>query len=416
MQFSKPIDPTSVNGTTVQISGGAQTVIPLSISFDTTGSMVKITPLAPLPPSTLMTVTVNGVSDQEGNVVTTATSQFTTGAGLDLTVPSVIAVSPNANDTIPTNTGAFTIEFSEPMDPLSVNTTTLYLYDTVTSLHIAGSVSASSDGKTFSFLPSGTLPTGHLVYLQVNGSWDLTGNSIGSPYWYFTIGSGPDTTPPTVTEVNPPAGIANVGTNAQMQIEFSKEISPTSLAGVQLLQGGNPVAATLSVSRANTVVLLTPSALLDPNTTYTISVNGVLDVQGTAMASTFTSTFTTGAGVNLTPPTVISLTPSNGTINVSANVAPQIVFSAPMDPLTCDFGATNGIQLLVNSTSVPVTTTNTLSADGKTLTLTPAAPLTSGFTYRISVYYYNSSFATYVTDDGGNRLQNSSYTATFTVQ
>ena len=416
VEFSKPIDPTSVDGTTVQISGGSQTVTPLSISFDSTGSMAKITPLAPLPPSTLMTVSINGVSDPEGNVVTTATSHFTTGAGLDLTVPSVVAVSLVANDTIPTNTGSFTVEFSEPMDPLSVNTTTMYLYDTVTGSYLPGSVSASSDGRTFSFLPGGTLPTGHLVYLQVNGSWDLTGNSVGSPYWYFTIGSGPDTTPPTVLEVSPLASLTNVSTTAPVQIEFSKEISASSLAGVQLLQGGNPVAATVSLSRANSVVTLTPANLLLPNTTYTVSVSGVPDVQGTVMASTFSSSFTTGAGVNLTSPTVVSLTPANGTISVSANIAPQILFSAPMDPLTCDFGSSNGIQLQLSSTGVAVPTTNTLSADGKTLTLTPAAPLTSGSNYRISVYYYSSSLATYVTDAAGNRLLNSSYAATFTVQ
>jgi hypothetical protein len=306
------------------------------------------------------------------------------------------------------------------MDPISVNTGTMYVIDYSTSPYtiIAGSITASSDGKTFSFNPTnGSLIAGHNIYLQINDVWDLTGNIIsGAPYWYYTIGTGPDTTAPAVTEVNPIASLSNVPTNAPVQIEFSKEIAATSLAGVQLLQGSTPVPATLTLSRANNVVTLTPTTVLNTNTTYTISVSGVLDVQGTAMSAPYTSTFTTGAGPNLVQPTVVSSTPANGTINVSDNVTPQIQFSAPMNPLTCDYGASYGIQLLVNATSVPVPTVNTVSADGKTVTLTPTAPLTSGTVYRIQAYYFSYTFSAYVTDVAGNVLSNSDYTSTFTAQ
>ena len=426
VQFSAPINPISVNGTTIQVSGGSQTVVPYSISFNTptgfttpTNTVVAITPLAPLPPNTLMTITINEVTDGEGNPVTATTSQFTTGSGVDLTTPTVVAVSPAANDTIPTNTGAFTVEFSEPMDPFSVNTSTMYVHDQNTGTNIAVNpiITASPDGKTFTLTPNGPLTAGHSVYLQVNGSWNLAGSSVGSSYWYYTIGTGPDTTAPAVTEVNPIANLSNVPTNAPVQIEFSKEIAATSLSGVQLLQGGTPVPATLSLSRANTVVTLTPVNVLNANTTYTISVSGVLDVQGTAMSATYTSTFTTGVGPNLIQPTVVTFTPASGTIDVSDSVAPQIQFSAPMDPLSCDYNTSNGygIQLLLNATSIPVPTINSVSADGTTVTLTPTTALTSGTVYRIQVYYYNA-FGAYVTDVAGNTLQSSNYTATFTAQ
>ena len=412
LQFSKPINPISVNSTTVQITGGSQTVVPASISFNTSGTantIATITPLAPLPANTQMTITVNGVTDVSGNVAPAFTSQFTTGAGPNVNTPTIVAESPAANDTIPTNTGAFTVEFSEQMDPLSVNSANMYLIDqTASSTAVAGTISASADGKTYTFTPSAALTAGHSLYLQVCRAWDLTGNPIsGCPYWYYTVGSGTDTTAPTVTEVNPIAGLTNVPTNAAIQIEFSKEINTAMIGGIQLLSGGNPVAGTFSFTRANQIAVFTPSGLLSPNTTYTISVSGVEDVQGTAMTSTFTETFTTGTGVNLVLPTIVSITPANGATGVPDNSSIQVVWSEPMNPLSFD-AATTYFKLELTSTSAVVPTTVSVSSDGKTVTLTPTSALTSGTNYKIFIYYYMSDVA-------GNLYEGNSQT-TFTAQ
>src|SRR4029077_12411519 len=84
VKFSKAIDPVSVTGSTVQISGGGQTVVPVTITFGRYAvpspnfDYVVVTPQAPLPANTLMTITINGVTDQQGNAVVSRTSQFTT--------------------------------------------------------------------------------------------------------------------------------------------------------------------------------------------------------------------------------------------------------------------------------------------------------------------------------------------------
>ena len=51
--FSGPIDPLTVNGTSIQVSGGGQTAVPGSISFSNGNQTVLITPQAPLPASVL---------------------------------------------------------------------------------------------------------------------------------------------------------------------------------------------------------------------------------------------------------------------------------------------------------------------------------------------------------------------------
>ena len=206
--------------------------------------------------------------------------------------------------------------------------------------------------------------------------------------------------------MNPIGGLTNVPTNTLIQIEFSKEISATSLSGVQLLQGSTPVPVTAALSRGNVVLTLTPSSVLSPNTAYTISVAGVKDVQGNSIASTFTSSFTTSGGVGLTRPSITLVTPPNGQIGVPDNSTVQVVFNAAMDPLTFD-PSTTYAQLEINSTSVVVPTTVAFSADGKTATFTPTAALTPNMTYAIVINY--------VTDTTGNYNQ-TFIRSTFTAQ
>ena len=44
VRFSGPIDPLTVNGTTIQVSGGNQTAVPSAISFSENNQVVQITP------------------------------------------------------------------------------------------------------------------------------------------------------------------------------------------------------------------------------------------------------------------------------------------------------------------------------------------------------------------------------------
>ncbi len=417
VQFSKPINPLTATASTIAITAGSQTIVPASISFNSTNSTVTVVPSAPLPASTTLTVKVSGVTDPEGNTVTAKTSTFTTGTSPDTTSASVVATSIVYGDTIPVNTTAFSVTYNEPLDPTSVNSITLDLYDYSTGGPIAGgTVTASSDMMTLILnIPANQLVAGNQYALQSNGTQDLAGNTSQGTFVYFTAGTTSDTTAPTVIEVNPLPKLTNVPTNSLPQIEFSKEISAVSAqTGIELLQGTIVVPATITLSEGDTVATITPNDPLAENTKYTLSASGVQDIQGTALATAYTSTFTTSStGISLSQPSLLSVTPADGTINVSANVTPKLVFSAAMDPIT--FDASLGYFLLrTDANDVAVPATLSFSADGKTLTVTPASPLTSGTTYDIYVYFY------YLTDVAGNTLNyigfSSGYYSTFTVQ
>jgi hypothetical protein len=423
LTFSSAIDPLSVNASTVQITGGSQTVVPSSMNFGRYNVLppffdyVSITPQAPLPPSTTMTINLSGITDPEGNAITPQTTTFKTGTGPDLTAPNVVLASAQSGDTIATN-ASYSYEFDRPMDPGTVNNNTFYLVDsTLGPMPGVGTVTLSSDLKTETLvLTPGTLVTGHQVYAYSTGAQDLAGNvqnAFNSAYQ--TVGSTADTTPPVVLETNPPASLTTgIPLNLSVQVEFSKEIAQNSVAGIQLLQGGSTlIPVTYSFSRLSTVVTLTPNVPLIASTSYTLSISGVTDTVGNVFTGTKTQTFTTGTAVKLNSPALngpinpagpSSVTPCCGNTAASDLPTITIVFDSAMDPLTFDTATGNAV-LELTSTSAVVSTSVSFSPDFKTVMLTPSVALTSGTSYSIVVKYG------VVTDMAGNTYFNSINTA-----
>ena len=122
--FSAPIDPVMVSGTTIQLSGGGMTSVPASISFTNNNQTVEITPEAPLPPSTQMTLTISGVTDVAGNVVATHTTHFTTGTAAATAAPGVVTANPVPNATgVPLN-AAISLQANAQIDGTSVTSST----------------------------------------------------------------------------------------------------------------------------------------------------------------------------------------------------------------------------------------------------------------------------------------------------
>ena len=121
VRFSEPIDPLTVNATSIQVTGGNSTVVPSSISFDSSNQNVSVVPQAPLPDGTLMTLTVTGVQDLAGNSVTAHATHFTTTTGPDFVPPVVVTANPFPNATNVPLKAAIVLHTSEPIgvDPVS---------------------------------------------------------------------------------------------------------------------------------------------------------------------------------------------------------------------------------------------------------------------------------------------------------
>ena len=120
-----------------------------------------------------------------------------------------------------------------------------------------------------------------------------------------TVTSSPDTTPPTVVNVNPADGATNVPITTTVEVTFSEAVKPeTVVYGTTFIvsTGGSQVVGSRALSSGNTVATFTPAANLSPETAYNVQVtSGVTDVSGNALESEFNSIFTTGIDIP-TPP------------------------------------------------------------------------------------------------------------------
>jgi CheY-specific phosphatase CheX len=74
---------------------------------------------------------------------------------------------------------------------------------------------------------------------------------------------------------------------------------------------------------------------LKPDTEYKVKITtDAKDIAGNSLASEFVWQFKTGAEVDVTPPTVVAVSPSDGAIDVGLSKVISATFSEPMDAAT----------------------------------------------------------------------------------
>jgi hypothetical protein len=379
--FNKPVAAQSVLNVaqTILATGGIPQQVLVAV-FNNNQEVV-LTPVNPLAANTTYTISVAGIQDVAGNSMSgPVVTSFTTGSEADLVRPGVVLVDPTSNATGVETNALVRVQFSERIDPVSVTNGTIQVIVNNTGIAIPGTVTASADGLSATFVSGGLLPsTSYRVQVNTNGVTDLAGNGINGLTSNFTTGTGPDTTAPNITLVSPLNGATAVAVNAHISVVFSEAMSSVSMESnpvVVTQAGGAAVAGTLSVSADHTAMTLVPNSALAPNSSYTVSVSGVADVSGN-VAPSFSSSFSTGTATLATRMTVLSISPSSGASNVATTTPVVVTLSAPVDVST------------VNSGSIPVRINNSVLVSGSyvvsnvlnngvvngVVTFTPSSPL-----------------------------------------
>ncbi|MDP2401293.1 MAG: cell wall-binding repeat-containing protein, partial [Actinomycetota bacterium] len=158
----------------------------------------------------------------------------------------------------------------------------------------------SLSGKVLSITPiEGVQPgTSYTVVIPVGAVKDLSGNALATSFTSSFTTAVIDTTPPVVISVSPANGAVNVSPGSlTIRVTFSEPIIQGAVFQNVVLtgSGGAPVGRTLAVS--GSALLITPTGGVAPLTTYTITVpaGAVADVSGNALATSFTSSFTTAS-------------------------------------------------------------------------------------------------------------------------
>jgi uncharacterized protein (TIGR03437 family) len=396
--FSETMDPTTINALTFTLKNGLTAVAGV-VAYS--GVTATFTPSANLTQGTLYTARITTGAKDPAGVALAADFvwTFTTGAAADIIPPTVISTVP-ANGAVAVSVGnAISANFSESLNPLTVNAASFQLKQGATV--VAGNVTYS--GVTATFTPVASLaPNLPFTATITTGVQDLAGNALVANFvWTFTTGAAPDITPPTVISTIPANGAVAVSVGSALSVTFSEALNPLTVNAATFLlkQGATVVSGT--VTYAGVTATFTPAAALAPNLPFTATItSGVQDLAGNALAVPFIWTFATGAAPDVTPPTVSSTVPVNGATGVPVGSALSATFSEALNPLTV-----NAATFLLKQGATVVA--GTVAYSGVTATFTSTAALAPNVPFTATI-------TTGVQDLAGNALA-ANFVWTFTT-
>jgi len=204
--FSEAMNPLTITTANFKLACPSGVAVVGTVAYAVSGNVATFTPLTPLPAGTTCTATIGtGVTDVAGNPMANAFAwNFSTGTAGDVIPPTIVSTFPVSNaSNVPLSVFITTV-FSEPMDPLTINTATMKLV-CPTGFPIVGVVTYHPLSKSATFSPVTSLPASTTCTATVtNGAKDLAGNTLVSGVvpnpWNFNTGFavGPPNNPPVI--------------------------------------------------------------------------------------------------------------------------------------------------------------------------------------------------------------------------
>jgi Ice-binding-like/Bacterial Ig-like domain len=374
--FSEAMNPATINGTTLTLTGPGVTPVLGAVTY--AGTTATFTPTTVLPANTLFTATITtGAKDPMGNALAANHPwTFTTAPAPTVvsTVPAAGAIAVAANTLV-------SATFSEAMDATTINGTTF----TLTGPGIAPVVGVVTyAGTTATFTPTNPLAANTLFTATItSGATDPTGNALTANFvWTFST-----TSRPSVTSTNPAAAATDVPTNQKITATFTEPMSAATITAsgtltVATTSGAAPVSGTVTYDAASKTAIFTPTADLTASTEFTATITtAAQDPSGGALASNYVWNFTTGTVANATAPTVFSTDPASAATLVPLNQKIAVTFSKAMNPAT--ISAPGAVTVAIGA--VPVLGAVSYDTASDTAIFTPAAPLTAGTVYTATV-------------------------------
>ena len=177
--------------------------------------------------------------------------------------------------------------------------------DTMTYVKLFFSTKLKSIGLLFTILVGGAWilgscsppcgdgdPYGNLEECSVTADTTSSGGSGGGTGG-GSGGSG-DSTAPTVLSVVPASSATSIAVADNITVTFSEAMQSSTIDNTTITLNYSGTGVTTAVSYSNNVATINPSVNLLFNTQYTVSVStGVKDTAGNALASAYTSNYTT---------------------------------------------------------------------------------------------------------------------------
>ncbi|HJN85066.1 MAG TPA: Ig-like domain-containing protein, partial [Patescibacteria group bacterium] len=311
-----------------------------------------------------------------------STPEFAGGAGFnddgDQDPPTVIDSFPSASTAafIPQGLDIAGVDFSEQMDPGSIDTTSVWLIvDTDNSTNLCQSVSYDS-AATFgaavtcnvnpSALPLAAVPH---TFAVTTDARDFSGNALAADY---TVGFTPSGSISFSSQAAPEMVGAFPGPNtssfppngAFININFNQELDSSTLAGNVTLEN-------TTQSTSETITGMQLLSIVDPDDAIELDVSGVsftagedylvtvttgvTSSEGVAISETVLVPFTVAGANDSTAPFVVASNPANGDTGV--DVGMPIVFISIDDALDASTVDSDSVSLFQGSDRIPSTVT-----------------------------------------------------------
>ncbi len=247
--FDMAMAPLTTSTFTLQ-QGTTEVAGAVATSADATSA--TFTPSANLAASTVYTATITtSARSAAGAALASArTWSFTTGTEADTSAPRITATNPAADRTEVAINSRIVATFSEPLDPLTVNSNTFTVKQGTTA--VSGNV-VYGPGTTATFTPANALATNALLTAALTtGVKDLNGNALAQAFsWNFTTGATAARGPAPVLlgtagdyAILAKAGVSSVPTSAVTGDIGLGPAAATYLTGFSLVADATNVFAT----------------------------------------------------------------------------------------------------------------------------------------------------------------------------
>lgn len=366
----------------------------INLQFGQNNTEIFYNPRLPFAPDSSVSESVSGIADIANNPMSELTRDFSTEQGFDVTSPTLEDISIVNSSVVPTNT-VITLNYSETIDYVSINSSGVYLYDNTARTVYPSTWELSSDGKRLTIIPDEAFEPSTQYYAYAYYLRDLAGNAAPNTTRVFTTSDAEDLTAPTITSSTVSNNQQGVPVNAKLNVRVSEHINTLQPGQVVLTDANSePVPSIISISRERTLITITPRALLDENADYTLNITGISDISGNQLSSDFNVEFTTSDTADFASSSIATWSIPSGAQDIPLNPLFEVSYYEPIDRATVDED-TIYLYNVSNATRVPAT--RTLSSDGLTLTLIPNSNLDTD-----TAYYFYVGYSPYLYDYSGN--------------
>jgi photosystem II stability/assembly factor-like uncharacterized protein len=319
--------------------------------------------------------------------------RFTTAAAADVTPPTISSYSPVDNATGVAVTSNLIATFSENVTAVATKTVSIRLssdnsvFESYTLPHTSVVVS----GATVTINPTGSLAnsTGYYVNVDVGAFEDAAGNDFlgitNAATWNFTTAAPADVIPPTISSLSPLNNATGVAVTSNLVATFSENITAVATKTISIRRASdNALFESYPLPSPNVVVSGT-TVTINPNLSLTNLIGYYVNIEAGAfedaagndfagITNTTSWSFTTAAVGDVTPPSIVSLSPADNSINVPVSSSFVITFDENVSIAnTTSFRirrvSNNAADVIITSPSPQVT------VSGNMITINPDSDL-----------------------------------------